>query len=77
MLSPFTASIYFIIRTVAVILELLKTGKDRGIELRKTAEWFLAIERGSVLCSSKYYSEVTEPLLTIFIVILGHRHYRS
>ena len=47
MLLPFTAGTFLYVGTVAVIPELLETGKDRGVELRKTAMQFLAMATGA------------------------------
>lgn len=47
MLLPFTAGTFLYVGTVAVIPELLETGKDRGVELRKTAMQFLAMAAGA------------------------------
>jgi zinc transporter 7 len=47
MLLPFTAGTFLYVGTVAVIPELLETGKDRGVELRKTAQQFLAMAAGA------------------------------
>jgi zinc transporter 7 len=47
MLLPFTAGTFLYVGTVAVIPELLETGKDRGMELRKTAKQFLAMAAGA------------------------------
>jgi solute carrier family 39 (zinc transporter), member 7 len=47
MLLPFTAGTFLYVGTVAVIPELLETGKDRGVELRKTAQQFTAMAAGA------------------------------
>jgi zinc transporter 7 len=47
MLLPFTAGTFLYVGTVAVIPELLETGPDRGIELRKTGMQFLAMAAGA------------------------------
>lgn len=47
MLLPFTAGTFLYVGTVAVIPELLETGKDKGAELRKTVTQFLAIAAGA------------------------------
>lgn len=47
MLLPFTAGTFLYVGTVAVIPDLLETGKDKGAELRKTATQFLAIAAGA------------------------------
>ena len=47
MLLPFTAGTFLYVGTVAVIPELLETGKNRGLELRKTAVQFLAMAAGA------------------------------
>jgi zinc transporter 7 len=47
MLLPFTAGTFLYVGTVAVIPELLETGKDRGLELRKTAQQFIAMAAGA------------------------------
>jgi zinc transporter 7 len=47
MLLPFTAGTFLYVGTVAVIPELLETGPDRGLELRKTGTQFLAMAAGA------------------------------
>ncbi|KAL2357195.1 zinc transporter YKE4 [Cryomyces antarcticus] len=47
MLLPFTAGTFLYVGTVAVIPELLETGPDRGLELRKTAMQFAAMAAGA------------------------------
>jgi zinc transporter 7 len=47
MLLPFTAGTFLYVGTVAVIPELLETGKDRKMELKKTAQQFLAMATGA------------------------------
>lgn len=47
MLLPFTAGTFLYVGTLAVIPELLETGKDRGLEVRKTATQFLAMAAGA------------------------------
>lgn len=47
MLLPFTAGTFLYVGTVAVIPELLETGKDRRLELKKTAQQFLAMATGA------------------------------
>jgi len=47
MLLPFTAGTFLYVGTVAVIPELLETGKDKGVELRKTATQFAAMAAGA------------------------------
>ncbi|KAH7411494.1 Zinc/iron permease [Cadophora sp. MPI-SDFR-AT-0126] len=47
MLLPFTAGTFLYVGTVAVIPELLETGRDRGVELRKTAKQFAAMAAGA------------------------------
>ncbi len=47
MLLPFTAGTFLYVGTVAVIPELLETGKDRTAELWKTAQQFLAMATGA------------------------------
>jgi zinc transporter 7 len=47
MLLPFTAGTFLYVGTVAVIPELLETGKDRSLELRKTTQQFLAVAAGA------------------------------
>ena len=47
MLLPFTAGTFLYVGTVAVIPELLETGKERGAELRKTAQQFVAMAAGA------------------------------
>ncbi|KAI2793231.1 Zinc transporter ZIP13 [Penicillium oxalicum] len=47
MLLPFTAGTFLYVGTVAVIPELLETGKDKGAEVRKTLTQFLAVAVGA------------------------------
>ena len=47
MLLPFTAGTFLYVGTVAVIPELLETGKDKGLEVRKTITQFLAVAVGA------------------------------
>ncbi|KAJ5167811.1 Zinc transporter ZIP13 [Penicillium canariense] len=47
MLLPFTAGTFLYVGTVAVIPELLETGKDKCAEVRKTITQFLAIAVGA------------------------------
>ena len=47
MLLPFTAGTFLYVGTVAVIPELLETGPNRGVELRKTGMQFLAMAAGA------------------------------
>jgi zinc transporter 7 len=47
MLLPFTAGTFLYVGTVAVIPELLETGKDKGLEVRKTITQFLAVALGA------------------------------
>ncbi|KAJ5648651.1 Zinc/iron permease [Penicillium lividum] len=47
MLLPFTAGTFLYVGTVAVIPELLETGKDKGAEVRKTITQFLAVALGA------------------------------
>lgn len=47
MLLPFTAGTFLYVGTVAVIPELLETGKDKGAEVRKTLVQFLAVAVGA------------------------------
>ncbi|KAJ5584585.1 Zinc/iron permease [Penicillium hispanicum] len=47
MLLPFTAGTFLYVGTVAVIPELLETGKDKGAEVRKTITQFLAVAVGA------------------------------
>lgn len=47
MLLPFTAGTFLYVGTVAVIPELLETGKDKGVEVRKTIIQFLAVAVGA------------------------------
>lgn len=47
MLLPFTAGTFLYVGTVAVIPELLETGKDKGVEIRKTITQFLAVAVGA------------------------------
>ena len=47
MLLPFTAGTFLYVGTVAVIPELLETGKDKSLELKKTAQQFAAMATGA------------------------------
>jgi zinc transporter 7 len=47
LLLPFTAGTFLYVGTVAVIPELLETGKDRSLELKKTAKQFVAMAAGA------------------------------
>lgn len=47
LLLPFTAGTFLYVGTVAVIPDLLETGKDKGAELRKTVTQFIAIAAGA------------------------------
>ncbi|KAJ5683428.1 Zinc/iron permease [Penicillium macrosclerotiorum] len=47
MLLPFTAGTFLYVGTVAVIPELLETGKNKGAEVRKTIAQFLAVAVGA------------------------------
>jgi zinc transporter 7 len=47
MLLPFTAGTFLYVGTVAVIPELLETGQDRSVELKKTAQQFVAMAAGA------------------------------
>lgn len=47
MLLPFTAGTFLYVGTVAVIPELLETGKNKGEEIRKTITQFLAVALGA------------------------------
>ncbi|KAJ5103970.1 hypothetical protein N7532_004499 [Penicillium argentinense] len=47
MLLPFTAGTFLYVGTVAVIPELLETGQDKSVEVRKTVTQFLAVAVGA------------------------------
>lgn len=47
MLLPFTAGTFLYVGTVAVVPEMLETGPDRMLELRKTLVQFAAIVAGA------------------------------
>ncbi|QSZ34576.1 hypothetical protein DSL72_006170 [Monilinia vaccinii-corymbosi] len=47
MLLPFTAGTFLYVGTVAVIPELLETGKDKGVELTKAIKQFVAMAAGA------------------------------
>ncbi|GAB7340323.1 hypothetical protein MBLNU457_6775t1 [Dothideomycetes sp. NU457] len=47
MLLPFTAGTFLYVGTVSVIPELLETGPDKGLELRKTLGQFVAMAAGA------------------------------
>jgi zinc transporter 7 len=65
MLLPFTAGTFLYVGTVAVIPELLETGPDKGLELRKTLTQFAAMFTGAgimlayVLTSLYEHAELT------------------
>ena len=57
LLLPFTAGTFLYVGTVAVIPELLETGRDAGLELRKTLAQFLAVAAGAgIMFASVYLS---------------------
>ncbi|KAF7160535.1 hypothetical protein CNMCM6106_007990 [Aspergillus hiratsukae] len=47
MLLPFTAGTFLYVGTVSVIPELLETGKDKTVEIKKTIVQFLAVALGA------------------------------
>lgn len=47
MLLPFTAGTFLYVGTVAVIPELLETGSNKGLEIKKTLGQFAAIALGA------------------------------
>jgi len=47
LLLPFTAGTFLYVGTVAVIPELLETGKDRALEVKKTLQQFAAMAAGA------------------------------
>jgi zinc transporter 7 len=47
MLLPFTAGTFLYVGTVSVIPELLETGKDKTVEIKKTIVQFLAVAVGA------------------------------
>jgi solute carrier family 39 (zinc transporter), member 7 len=47
MLLPFTAGTFLYVGTVAVIPELLETGPDKVVEIRRTVVQFLAMAAGA------------------------------
>ncbi|PWY91362.1 Zip-domain-containing protein [Aspergillus sclerotioniger CBS 115572] len=47
MLLPFTAGTFLYVGTVSVIPELLETGKDKSVEIKKTIVQFLAVMVGA------------------------------
>ncbi|KAL4870292.1 hypothetical protein BDV12DRAFT_166087 [Aspergillus spectabilis] len=47
MLLPFTAGTFLYVGTVSVIPELLETGRNKGVEIKKTIVQFLAIAVGA------------------------------
>ena len=47
LLLPFTAGTFLYVGTVAVIPELLETGKDRALEVKKTLQQFAAMAVGA------------------------------
>ena len=47
MLLPFTAGTFLYVGTVAVIPEMLETGKDKSAEVKKTVKQFAAMAAGA------------------------------
>jgi zinc transporter 7 len=47
MLLPFTAGTFLYVGTVAVVPDLLETGPDKGLELKKTVMQFIAMMAGA------------------------------
>ena len=47
LLLPFTAGTFLYVGTVAVIPELLETGPNKSLELKKTAQQFAAMATGA------------------------------
>jgi zinc transporter 7 len=47
MLLPFTAGTFLYVGTISVIPELLETGKNKSVEIRKTLVQFLAVAFGA------------------------------
>ena len=56
LLLPWTAGTFLYVGTVGVIPELLETGEDRGLELRKTLAQFLAMAAGAGIMLSISWS---------------------
>ena len=56
LLLPWTAGTFLYVGTVGVIPELLETGKDSSVELRKTLAQFLAIAAGAGIMLSISWS---------------------
>jgi zinc transporter 7 len=56
MLLPFTAGTFLYVGTVAVIPELLETGPNKGLELRKTLMQFAAMFTGAGIMLAYVYS---------------------
>ena len=79
MLLPFTAGTFLYVGTVAVIPELLETGSDRRLELRKTATQFAAMAFGAGIMLAYASSPCVEllmlvrPLMTFGTAYPGHK----
>lgn len=56
MLLPFTAGTFLYVGTVSVIPELLETGKDKRVEIKKTIVQFLAVMVGAGIMLVYVYS---------------------
>jgi hypothetical protein len=53
MLLPFTAGTFLYVRMVAVIPELLEPGPGRSVQLKKTAQQFMAVAAGQRIMLSR------------------------
>jgi zinc transporter 7 len=85
LLLPFTAGTFLYVGTVAVIPELLETGKDKGAEIRKTVTQFLAmavgagIMLGCVICRLFYMLHMLmfeQNLLVVIWHVCGVKNYK-
>ena len=61
MLLPFTAGTFLYVGTVAVIPELLETGPDKGVEIRKTLLQFIAMFVGAGIMLGQVHIPLSYP----------------
>jgi zinc transporter 7 len=71
MLLPFTAGTFLYVGTVAVIPEMLETGKNKGEEVKKTAMQFLAMAAGAGIMLALVFSFTW--LTLIFVCLRVYR----
>jgi zinc transporter 7 len=75
MLLPFTAGTFLYVGTVAVIPELLETGPDRRLELRKTVTQFAAMAAGAGIMLAYVSLPYSNPFLLIRLLMLSDTAY--